>query len=268
METPAIEVKKYVIDYQATDAEGNPIGHATHLEADTPEEMFEKQKEAHINASRALARQNKAFNELKARKLTPKEQPAPPRFTPEEERQIASGINNPATAKDSIRKIGGIEEIEARLQNAEAEARNARGQAIAYTFMRNHLHDYYPCDANKKIIGDYLAENNLEGNTVDNLEIAFAAVQDQLATDPRQATPTNPTIAPPINAQPSSTVRQPGFGMQPGVGSGTRPAPHTGNGKLTKAAILAKKKADPSWWKKAIADPRQLAEINEALARG
>src|ERR1700720_2160630 len=44
---------KWVIDYQPTDEQGNPIGRKTHLEADSPEELIEKQLQSNDAAVRA-----------------------------------------------------------------------------------------------------------------------------------------------------------------------------------------------------------------------
>lgn len=262
------EPKKYVQQYQATDEEGNPIGRPTHLEADTPEEMFQKYQEAHVAASRALARQNKAFNDLKSRKLQPIAPPAAPRMTAEQEANYAAVVGNPGAApsqkKEAIREIGGITELEKRLDAAEAKAQFADGERVAIAFMRNHLRDYYPCDANKKVMSDFLKENNLEF-TLDNLEIAFVNVQSQLADDPRLQN--NPTPIAEPTAPRQAQQSQPGFGIQPGSGSGNRPVAQAGNGKMNRKDVLAKKKADPAWWKKVLQDPALEAEVNAALAR-
>lgn len=263
------EPKKYVIEYQATDeTTGEPIGRMTHLEADTAEEMFAKQQEAHIAAARALARQNKAFNDLKSRKLQPIAPPAAPRMTAEQEANYAATVSNngaaPSQKKEAIREISGITELEKRLDAAEAKAQFADGERVAIAFMRNHLRDYYPCDANKKVVSDFLKENNLEF-TLDNLEIAFVNVKDQLADDPRLQNNPTPIAS---TAQPQAQQRQSGFGIEPGSGSGNRPVAQAGNGKMGKKDVLAKKKADPAWWRQVMQDDKLRAEVDAALARG
>src|ERR1700676_1751573 len=44
--------KKIVLEYQVKDENGNPIGRPTHLEAASHEELIEKMKEAHVQATR------------------------------------------------------------------------------------------------------------------------------------------------------------------------------------------------------------------------
>jgi|ERR1700723_373477 len=270
-ETPT---PKYVIEYQATDEEGNPIGKPTHIQGDTPEEIFEKQKQAHISATRALSRQNKAFNDLRSRKLTLREQPVVPVINQEEQARAAATVSNvtaTGTEKaEAIRQLGGISELEDRLQKAEAARLQAEGLAIGYRFARAHLQDYYPCDANAKTLNDFLQSNNLEF-TFDNLEIAFLEVGDKLAKDPKLQAAVEQSHNEHHDdiAQPEQNKRQPGFGMQPGTGTGQRPVNNgTATGKMNKRDVLAKKKADPLWWKKVISDPALTAEVNAALARG
>ena len=52
------------------------------------------------------------------------------------------------------------------------------GRAISNEFMRRHLHDYNPCEANQKAIGEYFATHKLEF-TLDNLEAAFQDLKEQ-----------------------------------------------------------------------------------------
>src|SRR5665213_576016 len=56
-------IVKLVQDYQATDEHGNAIGRSTHLEARSWIELVRKQKEAHVQATRA-------FHRLKDQKTT------------------------------------------------------------------------------------------------------------------------------------------------------------------------------------------------------
>jgi hypothetical protein len=265
----AIVTPKFVQEYQATDADGNPIGHLTHLEADTQEELIEKLKQAHINASRALHKQNQAFNSYRKLKVTPATQ-APPaqQLTVEQRTALVAGVSNPATAEDSIKKLAGTESLEARVAAAEARAKEADIRAAQFSFMTRHKDDYFPCVANAQSMSKYLNDNNLEV-TVDNLEIAFAEIGDSLAQAPSTAAhQNNPTIAVqnPVTTPDLQPRRQPSFGVQPGTGSGSRPSNKPA--EMTKKDILEKKKADPAWWKAQLKDPAKLAALNAILAKG
>jgi hypothetical protein len=55
-----------------------------------------------------------------------------------------------------------------------------RQQAVSKHFMRLHAQDFAPCEANASIIANYVTANKLDW-TLDDLEIAFEAVQSQLA---------------------------------------------------------------------------------------
>jgi hypothetical protein len=264
---------KYVQDYQAKDENDQPIGKPTHLEAETPEEMFEKLQIAHISATQALARQNRAFNELRARKLTPAPPPVVrPVLTPDQERQFANQVVQPETAKDAIRKLNGTEDLEERIKVIEDERAYVRGQNTANTFMRNHLHDYYSCEANSVAMKDYLKNNNLDW-TVDNLEIAFAAIGDSLAKDPKWAVSTNANntnkeeeeeqIVPPNG---HTQNRQASFGIQPGTIGGIRPTGRPSTGKMTKKEVIALSKTNKPEFLRRMRDPRLKAEMDAALA--
>jgi hypothetical protein len=263
--------KAFVQEYQAMDAEGNPIGRPTHLEADTAEEMFDKMKHAHIAAVQALHRQNIAFTNLKNRKPVPA-QPvvAAPKMTPEQERAEAAKLINPATAADAVRKLAGTSELEEELKKTRAEQAFARGQAIALQFMQAHVKDFYPCQANSDALKRYLSDNNLAWE-VDNLEIAFAAIGDQLAKDPNNAAPinpNNPSNEPEVeNAQPSEQPRrQPTFGIQPGAGSGARPTGRPVG--MTKKDVITLAKTNKAEFLRRMRDPKLKAEMDAALARG
>jgi len=247
------EPKKFIVDYQATAEDGTAIGKPTHLEADTYEEIIEKMKQAHIAATRALARQNEAFNKYKQLKVTPK----------------PAADATPATTEQRVDKL-------------EKESDFVRGQRTALEFMRGHVADFYPCEANAATLKEWIHENDLEW-TADNLEIAFEACRSLLAPiPPKNSNFETPVVETAVNngsainteiaehtAQPPAQTRQPGFGMQPGTGTGTRPANNsTTAGKMTKKDVLEKRKKDPQWWKAQLADPVKLAALNAILARG
>jgi hypothetical protein len=187
------ERKKIVREYQVRDEEGRPIGRPTHLEAWSTEEMFEKMQTAHESATRA-------FHRLKQQKLTFKQEKTI--LTPEaiaEAARLALEEKSPSKVTDVIHAM-----IETEYQKRERELKEKQnyedGRSISNEFMRRHLHDYNPCAANQKAIGEYFAEHNLEF-TLDNLEAAFQDLKEQgdkLAPVPstsatRQATePVNP----------------------------------------------------------------------------
>jgi hypothetical protein len=271
MSTATVEPTKIVREYQATDEAGNPIGKPTRLVADTPEEMLDKMQEAHINATRALARQNKAFEDLRKSKLTRKVEPVVKKLTEVEKKQAVAGIANPATAEDSVRKLVGIESLEERVTKAEAKAKRAEDEATGWKWAQKHP-EFYRCAANSAAIHKFLRDNDLE-YTIGNLDIALDSIGDQLAQDPNKIVKNEsaanndlPNNEPP-NAPSSETERRPpSFGIAPGTGSGARPSGRPVG--MTKKDVMAKRKADPAWWKGVLNNPTKRAEIDAILARG
>jgi hypothetical protein len=183
----AAKKKKFVVEYQATDESGAPIGNKTHLEATSQEELIEKMKTAHIQAVRA-------FTRLKNQKVTfKKEEPITLPMSDAERIEVAKDLKaeDPAKAADAVKKLMNEELDKERAKAREAEEK-ANGERVSYQFMKNHMSDFNPCEANAQIIGNYIKENNLAW-TVDNLEIAFANVESQLA--PREVPPTPQPVA-------------------------------------------------------------------------
>lgn len=272
VEQPAT-ANKIVREYQAKDpVTGEPIGKPTRLVADTWEEMSEKQEQAHINATIALAHQNKAFDDLRKSKLTRHVEPVVKKLTDAEKKQAVAGVGNPATAEDSVRKLSGIESIEERLARIEKENQFNKGRAIGFEFCRKHP-EFYQCDANSKALYKFIRDNGLE-NTVDNLEIAFASLKEELAQDPKKTVVNNESAAnndlpnnePPNAPSPDLERRPPSFGIAPGTGTGARPTGRPVG--MTKKDVIAKKKQDPRWWKEVMNNPTKMAEVNAILARG
>lgn len=247
--------KKIVVDYQVTDEEGNPIGRPTHLEAATWEEMHVKQKEAHIQATRA-------FHRLKKQKVSFKEPQAPAPPVELSDAEMLSAIRDiksedPKTALAAVRKIN---QVEAARVKAEADAEVAktnelaRQERVSFTFLKNHLHDFNNCEANVNLIKGYFEEQQLAW-TVDNLEIAFHALESELAPVVKPVTPAAAVVNPPPAVVPPTTVAaqpvvapvvtppaptpvvvnppaadpRPGVngGLVPGQNSAPRPAPKT-----------------------------------------
>jgi len=291
--------EKIIVQYQARDEQGNPIGNPTHLEADSWEEMSKKQEDAHVNAVRALQR-------LKTRQITQKKVETPkPTMTDEEIETAVQQIReeDSATAASAVRKLTGADELEVerkRLRDAEAAL---TAQRISHEFMRRHLHDFNPCEANAKIIGDFItnppehiSDKPFEW-TLDNLEYAFEQVASQLAPVSLPVVPVSappapanteasapvvpttveptvsaPTVPPVVAAAPAPVVsapippaqprKVPSSGIVPGTTAG-RPAVQVSPG-LTKQDIA---KMTPEEFKKLIRDPKRRAEV-EKVARG
>lgn len=165
-------VSRYVEEYQVVGEDGKAIGRPTHLEARTLPEFLSKKREVHTQATRA-------FHRLKQQKLTFKQQEKTV-LSPEaisEAARIALESKDTVKVTDVIRQV-----IETEYQKRERELTEKQwredGRRIANEFMRRHLHDYNPCDANNKALGEYLETNNLD-YTLDNLEVAFQDLLEQ-----------------------------------------------------------------------------------------
>ncbi len=162
---------RYIEEYHVRTEDGTPIGRATHLEAKTLPELMAKKQEVHTQATRA-------FHRLKQQKLTFKQEKTI--LTPEaisEAARIALESKDPAKVTDVIHQV-----IETEYQKREQELTEKQwreeGRRIANEFMRRHLHDYVPCEANNKALGEYLEKHNLD-YTLDNLEVAFEDLLEQ-----------------------------------------------------------------------------------------
>jgi hypothetical protein len=234
---------RYVQEYQVLGEDERPIGRPTHLEARTLPELMSKQREVHTQATRA-------FHRLKQQKLTFKQGPKTS-LTPE---QIAEAAKSALEAKDSSKVTDVIREvIESQYQKRDRELSDKEafeeGRAISNEFMRRHLYDYNPCEANQKAISEYFAEHNLDF-TLDNLEAAFLDLISQEgklvkvksftqtpAVEVANPTPTpavaatvEPVIpvAEPAAAVPVPVVAQPPASVAPAV-TATAPTPAAPN---------------------------------------
>lgn len=205
-------VVKIVQDYQVTDAQGQPIGRRTHFESQSFAEHFGKLYDAHINAARALS-------VLKAQKLT-FNPPKPVKLLAESEVvEIAAEImaaKSPAEAAELISQIVDSKaEAHFKILNAkEAElkktASSLAGLSARLEFVQRHLYDFNPCDANFKLLAQWVLERELQF-TQDNLDLALVALQDTdtLApyTGPSQTfakVAANPAAAAPAAAVPAA----------------------------------------------------------------
>lgn len=191
---------RYIEEYQVQGEDGKPIGRPTHLESRTLAEHFAKQREVHTQATRA-------FHRLKQQKLTFKQEPKTV-LTPEaiaEAARLALEEKNPAKVTEVIREV-----IESEYAKREQEIKSAewlqQGKAISNEFQRRHLHDYNPCDANKKAISEYFVEKNLEF-TLDNLETAFLDLMDESKLVKVEKTFQTPAIVP-ANPEAVATVAE------------------------------------------------------------
>lgn len=195
--------QKIVVNYQATDDDGNPIGRPTHLEADTWEEMSKKQQEAHVNAVRYAERMKKQA----ARKPIPaKPEPVIAILTDEEREAVQKEAEAGEGTKAEIAKLK-LAQDDANKERAEArrQAEWNRQNNESITFVRAHKNDFYPCQANADILAEYIKSEKLEWNAT-NLEIAFTALSTKLAQRPEEETTQVPSnsapVEQPINPQP------------------------------------------------------------------
>jgi hypothetical protein len=71
-------------------------------------------------------------------------------------------------------------------EQLEQDRARVRGEAIALSFMRKHMYEFHPCEANSKILGDWLKEKGL-ALSEETLEKALEANIDKLARADRSA---------------------------------------------------------------------------------
>lgn len=279
----AARPKKFSIDYQVKDEDGNPIGRPTHLEAPTEEALREKLVEAHTQATRA-------FHRLKTQKLTFKQQQQQPAQVekPMTDAELSAALvdirsDDPKKAFDAQIRVTQEERRKA------AEEREAARQAqVSYAFLKKHIADYNNCEANNQALHDYIKENQLEW-TLDNLEIAFIAKGSELAEVVKPVVPApsvnpapaatpavttsaavpvvQPTLTAPAQvvppANPVGTAPRPGVngGIVPGQTSGVRPA-----AKQTGITVEEIKSWDGPTMRMKMQNPAIRAQI-EKLAR-
>jgi hypothetical protein len=189
---PVEEKKKIVIDYQATAEDGTPIGRPTHIEGWTWEEVSEKQKAAHINAVRYAERVKK--NKVQSVENSTKQQQVQEQVSQAEQEanaavEVAVKEQDPVKMREAINKV---HEASRLTEEAKQEARR-RGKEIGDAWMADHKEDFLPCVANSKIMEKWLIDNKREFS-YENLELAFAATETQLAK-PVQQVPVEETPA-------------------------------------------------------------------------
>lgn len=180
----AAKPKKIVVEYQVRDENGNPIGRPTHLEATSEEEMRQKLIKAHEEATRGFHRLKKQLGNVKetyAKKAEPAV-PAAPVLNDAEIMQALKDLksDDPQVQLNAHQKLT-KSEVDRQLaaQRAEREAHDAAARA-SQEFLARHKKDYNNINANNVLIGQYIQDNELDW-TLDNLEVAFAALESQLA---------------------------------------------------------------------------------------
>lgn len=286
----AAKPKKIVVEYQATDENGQPIGRPTHLEAYSWEEMSKKQQEAHVQATRA-------FHRLKQQKTTfrREEVVAPATMSDTELVQAAEDLKSEDDAKAAAadRKLR-ANQILIDQRKAAIDRENNHQKEVALEWMTKHIGDYNRCQANGKILAQYLEENDLEW-TVDNLDLAFAAKESELAPfeapvptvrtpkledNPpavvsQEVAPTTPAvIAPPavvaadIPAPPAPAPNVPAPARRPGVNASIEPGQSAPRPAAKPAGLQMK---DIMGWtaeqmKKERNNPARRAEIDRVIA--
>jgi hypothetical protein len=290
------KIVKLVQEYQADDGHGNRVGRPTHLEARNWIELAGKQKEAHTQATRA-------FHRLKDQKTTfrkpvdPIRIPDVPLMSEQERIQAAQDLNSDdeTVVLKADRKLR-ADQIMRDQRNEAIRAEEKRQANVNDEFKSRHLHDFFPCQANAKLISDYIKENDLLW-TVDNLELAFAATEPQQvpvkgpdveeiaptanpvevlrAQQEVQIQPTAQEIQPAqaaVEAQPvvpAAAPNPPVPTRRPGVNAGLVPGQPSGQRPVTQPAGLTMKeimKWTGDQMKKERANPARRAEIDRVIA--
>ena len=189
---------KIVKEYQVRDEEGNPIGRPTHLEADSWEEMSEKQQAAHENAVRYAERMKKRA----ALRPTPAVPQAPIPILSDEQRKAFEAEAQAEGPKAEIAKSklevddANKERLQARQINEQAKIER---ESILFI---NANKDFYPCTGNARIMSEYLHAEGLEWNA-GNLEIAYEKLASKLTSRPVE------DVAPVVPANPAPVVPTP-----------------------------------------------------------
>jgi hypothetical protein len=214
---PVEEKKKIVVDYQVTAEDGTPLGRPTHIEGWSYDEVIEKLKAAHVNAVRYAERvkKNKVTSiEARTQQKQAEEQ------VQKSEQEASVAVEEAAKEKDPIKLKNAISKVSKADRDAEIarETAKAQGAVIGNAWMADHKEDFQPCEANAKIIGDWLATNQLE-LSYENLELAFVANETRLAKPVPQApvveTPAVAVANPPANASAVPAVATPSITAPP-----------------------------------------------------
>ncbi len=203
--------KKIIVEYQVRDEDENPIGRPTHLEAYTEEEMRKKIIEAHVQATRAFHRLKKQKVQS-IQEISKQDEPSstsPRTMTDEELMATLKDLrsDDPQIQLAAHKKLmqSYEEKAKAEREAKEAEQREfERQKQVSIEFLKRHKHDFNNCQANVDLIGEYFKENKLPW-TLDNLEVAFIALEDRLAPVATPAVEVLPEPNPPV-PQPTATT--------------------------------------------------------------
>ena len=270
-------ITKIIKTYQARDESGNPIGRPTYLEAKNWAELSVKQQNAHEHAVRFGER-------VKKQQITKKADVAPVQTLSDaelqklqdelksEDRDVAAKAAEQVRRNDEAKKFA----------EADKAIEDARQAKVSYAFLTKHVNDYNNCQANNKLLSDYIHDNKLEW-TEDNLEAALIAVESQLAEkeQPAPVVPANPvpvtpapvvpppaTVATPVPPavpnNPAPPAARPGVngGLIPGDQSAPRPSSQPKG--LTKEDV---QKMSREEFRRRMKDPKFQAEVNALKIR-
>ena len=177
--------KKFVRDYQVKDETGNPIGRRTHLEADTPEEMFEKMEKAHVEAVKYAERMKKRSE---ATPTVARTQEAIPVLTEAQLQEIQKNLDSKNEIEQAKAKAAlELNDIRKNQVESRAKAEYEESQRQSKLFIEAHP-EFYTCQANADMIRDFLVTKGWAW-TAGNLEIAYANLETNLAQKPGVNTP-------------------------------------------------------------------------------
>lgn len=270
-------ITKIIKTYQARDESGNPIGRPTYLEAKNWAELSVKQQNAHEHAVRFGER-------VKKQQITKKTDVAPVQTLSDaelqklqdelksEDRDVAAKAAEQVRRNDEAKKFA----------EADKAIEDARQAKVSYAFLTRHVNDYNNCQANNKLLSDYIHDNKLEW-TEDNLEAALIAVESQLAEkdQPAPVVPANPApvtpapvvpppapvatpVPPAVPNNPAPPAARPGVngGLVPGDQSAPRPSSQPKG--LTKEDV---QKMSREEFRRRMKDPKFQAEVNALKIR-
>jgi len=254
---PPAETEEQIHEFQPVDENGNPLGRPTRIKYTTTEELIEKMQLANQEAVRALYRMKNS----KPPAARPETKFEPEKLSTDAEYQAGLEAQNPATFGDAVVKVVKsrlpITAIETEVKETAAARRKANAERAMYVFLRNHLHDFYDCHANGKMMGEWIVANGYDF-TPESLELAFVALADQLAQSPTPATPPA--------ANPASAPRTAASGLMPGGLNGVKPIRGAGLSKKAAIAIIRAKRTNPAEYRRYMNDPKLRAELDKALA--
>jgi hypothetical protein len=123
----------YVLSYQVTDDAGKPIGAPSVFHGKDPGECYRKAMHSHQDSQKAIDRLRKS---------------------------------------QTIYKPGSVTDAEGEAIKARQATAAAIESRESYEFMRSHIHDFNPCQANAAILRDLLEREGLAW-TATNLEAVF-----------------------------------------------------------------------------------------------